>query len=595
MKMNDLIDSYIDRSAWKVKENSNMAYSLQGMNNFVTSNIVSEYWLYEVYDRKIRKAHKDGSMHIHDLSTLGNYCCGWSLEDLLIKGFKGVSGKIESNPPKHFSTALMQIVNFMYTLAGELAGAIALNSLDVLLAPFIRYDKLTDAEVKQELQMFLYNLNVPTRTGFQQPFSNLTLDLSCPEHLKVSPIIIGGEEQDTAYGEYQKEIDLINRTFAELFIEGDATQRPLSFPVITYNITKDFDWDNKNLDAIWEMTAKRGTPYFANFVNSDMDPSQIKSMCCRLSIKTDELKKRGGGLFGADPLTGSLGNVTINMNQLGYLSKDKPDFFRRLTRVMDLAKESLILKREKIEELTKYGLYPYSKFYLTTVCTRFGQYWKNHFNTIGILGMNDAIYTMFDCTIGDKIGIDFTKEVMNFMNNKLLEYQEETGDLFNLESSPAESTSFRLAKIDRKQFPDIKIYSSSIANIENEYYCNSTQLPPGYSDNIQECLDKQDEILSMYTGGSVNHVFMGEAYPDPIAVKNLVKRIAMNYHLPYFSITPTFSICPTHGYLGGSHKTCPVCGSECEIYSRIVGYYRPLSQWNDGKIAEYNDRKLFKI
>ena len=453
----------------------------------------------------------------------------------------------------------------------------------------------SEEEVKQELQMFLFNMNTPTRVGFQQPFSNLTLDLKCPAHFEKSPIVIGGKTEDSSYGEYQTEIDIINKVLAELFLEGDASGRPFSFPVITYNLTRNFDWNNENLDAVWRMVAKKGTPYFANFVNSNMDPSDIRSMCCRLSIKTDELKKRGGGLFGANPLTGSLGNVTINMNQLAYLSKDKNDFFRRLTRIMDLAKESLVLKREQIEELSKYGLYPYSKYYLSSVYKRFGQYWKNHFSTIGIIGMNDAVYTMFDCTIGDEEGIEFTKEVMNFMNKRLLEYQDETGDLWNLESTPGESCSFRLAKIDRKLFPDIKIYSSSISKITDEYYCNSTQLPPGYSDNIQECLNKQDEILSLYTGGSVNHVFMGEAYPDPIAIKKLVKRIATNYHLPYFSITPTFSICPVHGHIGGSHNTCSTCGAECEVYSRIVGYYRPLSQWNDGKTAEYFDRKLFKI
>src|SRR5512136_513221 len=517
----DVVDDYLSMMDWKVQENSNMAYSLQGLNVYATENIISHYWLNKIYTPEIGDAHKKGSYHIHDLGTLGAYCVGWDLRDILLQGFQGVSGKIESKPAKHFSTALMQIVNYLYTLQGEAAGAQALSNFDSLLAPFIKYDRLNYKDVKQEMQKFLFNMNVPTRVGFQSPFSNITMDLSTPSYMLDEPAIIGGELKDDNYSDFKDEMDMINHAFAEVMHEGDAKGRPFTFPIPTYNITKDFDWDNAGLDPIWEMTAKYGVPYFSNFINSDMKPDDARSMCCRLRLDNRELRKRGGGLFGAFPKTGSIGVVTINMPQIGYLAKDDTDFFERLDALMDLAKQSLEIKRELIENLTFSGLHPYSRFYLSDVKKTFGEYWKNHFSTIGLIGMNDALLNFMNKSIGDKEGKAFAEKVLDHMREKILNYQQETGNIFNLEATPGEGTSYRLPKIDKAQYPDIRIYNQDKynggrrGNVE-PYYTNSTQLPVGFTDDVFEALDLQDSLQSKYTGGTVLHVFLGEDSPSPI-------------------------------------------------------------------------------
>lgn len=601
----DVVDGYLSMMDWKVNENSNMSYSLQGLNVYATENIISHYWLNKIYPPEIGEAHTNGEFHIHDLGTLGAYCVGWDLQDILLKGFRGVSGKIESKPAKHFGTALMQIVNYLYTLQGEAAGAQALSNFDTLLAPFIRHDDFTYKEVKQEMQKFLYNMNVPTRVGFQSPFTNITLDLTVPEYMAEDPVIIGGEPQDTKYNEYGEEMDMINQAFAEIMIEGDAKGRPFTFPIPTYNITKDFDWDNQVLDPIWEMTAKYGIPYFSNFINSDMKPDDARSMCCRLRLDNRELRKRGGGLFGANPKTGSIGVVTINLPRIGYLAKDETDFFARLDHLMELAKQSLMIKREVIENLTASGLHPYSKFYLSDVKEAFGEYWKNHFSTIGLIGMNDALLNFMNKSIGDPEGKAFAEKVMDHMREKIADFQEETGNIFNLEATPAEGASYRLARIDKKKYPDIRIYNQEKYGNNGRgrvepYYTNSTQLPVGFTTDVFEALDLQDSLQTKYTGGTVLHIFLGESEPSPTAVKKLVKTIAENYSLPYYTITPTFSICPEHGYNAGEHEFCPKCMVEkkttpCEVYSRVVGYLRPVNQWNKGKQQEFHDRKMFRL
>lgn len=551
--------------------------------------------------------------HIYDITTethtlvvngMWNHnCVGWDLQDILLKGFKGVSGKIESKPAKHFGTALMQIVNYLYTLQGEAAGAQALSNFDTLLAPFIRKDNLDYQQVKQEMQKFMYNMNVPTRVGFQSPFTNITLDLTVPSYMKDEPVIIGGETQDSFYKDHQQEMDLINQAFAEIMIEGDAHGRPFTFPIPTYNITDDFDWENKQFDQIWEMTAKYGIPYFSNFINSDMKPDDARSMCCRLRLDNRELRKRGGGLFGANPKTGSIGVVTINLPRIGYLASDETDFFNRLDKTMELAKESLIIKREVIENLTETGLHPYSRFYLSDIKKAYGQYWKNHFSTIGLIGMNDALLNFMNKSIGDAEGEAFAEKVMDHMREKISDYQEETGCIFNLEATPAEGASYRMARIDKKTYPDIRVYNqenyrkNGDTNVE-PYYTNSTQLPVGFTTDVFKALDLQDGLQTRYTGGTVLHIFLGEDAPNPIAVKNLVKKVAENYELPYYTITPTFSICPEHGYIAGEHEFCPQCEQDgdatvCEVYSRVVGYLRPVNQWNKGKQREFTDRKTF--
>ena len=602
----DVVDGYLSMMDWKVNENSNMSYSLQGLNVYATENIVSHYWLNKIYPPDIGDAHTKGDFHIHDLGTLGAYCVGWDLKDILLLGFRGVSGKIESKPAKHFSTALMQIVNYLYTLQGEAAGAQALSNFDTLLAPFIRYDNLNYKQVKQEMQKFLFNMNVPTRVGFQSPFTNITLDLTVPGYMVDEPAIIGGDLKDDNYSNFIDEMDMINRAFAEIMYEGDAKGRPFTFPIPTYNITKDFNWDNTGLDPIWEMTAKYGVPYFSNFINSDMKPDDVRSMCCRLRLSNRELRKRGGGLFGANPKTGSIGVVTINMPQIGYLSRDENDFFERLDQLMELSKQSLEIKREIIENLTQSGLHPYSRFYLQDVKKTFSEYWKNHFSTIGLIGMNDALLNFMNKSIGDKEGKAFAEKVLDHMRDIIGDFQQETGNIFNLEATPAEGTSYRLARIDKSQYPDIRVYNQEKYNGGNggkgvePYYTNSTQLPVGYTSDIFEALDLQDALQSKYTGGTVLHIFLGEENPSVTAVKKLIRKVAQNYTLPYYTLTPTFSVCPDHGYIAGEHQACPTCQGQnkttpCEIYSRVVGYLRPVSQWNMGKQQEYKDRKMFNM
>lgn len=586
-----LVDEYLNGKDWEIKENSNMAFSLQGLNHYVASYVAKKYWLNRVYPPEIRRANEEGDFHLHNLDTIGAYCMGWDLEDLLMRGFGGVFGKIQSRPAKHLRTALGQVVNFFYTLQGESAGAQAFSNFDTLLAPFIRYDDLTHQEVKQCLQEFLFNMNVPTRVGFQTPFTNMTLDLKVPEYLKNNPVIIGGQPQKETYGEFQNEMDVLNQALTEVYTEGDATGRVFTFPIPTFNITKDFDWNNAVYDGIWKMTAKYGIPYFSNFINSEMDPEDARSMCCRLRLDNRELYKRGGGLFGANPLTGSIGVVTINLPRIGYLSKTKKEFFERLSYVMNLAQESLEIKRKVLEGWMVKGLYPYSKHYLKGVHKMRGAYWGNHFSTIGVIGMNEALLNFLEVNLADKKGIKFTEEVMDFMRDKLLKYQEETGNLYNLEATPAEGTSYRLALKDKKKYPEI------IASGEKEpFYTNSTQLPVNYTDDLFEVLKLQDSLQTKYTGGTVLHAFLGEAISDIQSVKSLIKISFEKFHLPYFTLTPTFSICPIHGYLVGEHFTCPKCIIEqpCEVYSRIVGYLRPVQQWHYGKQEEFRLRKTFK-
>lgn len=587
-----LVDEYLKESDWEVKENSNMAFSLQGLNHYVSAYVAKKYWLRKIYPPEVREAAETGDFHIHNLDILASYCCGWDLYDLLSKGFGGVFGKIQSKPAKHFRSALGQIVNFFYTLQGEGAGAQAFSNFDTLLAPFIRYDSLTYKEVKQALQEFLFNCNIPTRVGFQTPFENLTLDLKVPSHFKDLPVIIGGQSQKETYKDFQEEMDMLNQAFCEVYTEGDASGRVFTFPIPTYNITKDFDWNNPVYDGIWKMTAKYGIPYFSNFINSDMSPEDARSMCCRLRLDNRELYKRGGGLFGANPLTGSIGVVTLNLPRLGYLAKTKNDFFKRLEELMDLAKTSLEIKRKVLENWTDKGLYPYAKHYLSEVKKMRGFYWGNHFSTIGLIGMNEALLSFMGVNIADKKGIKFALEVLDFMRERLIHYQEETGNLYNLEATPAEGTSYRLALKDKKKYPDI-----ITAGEKEPYYTNSTQLPVNYTDDLFEALKLQDELQIKYTGGVVFHAFLGEAISDSEAVKSLIKIVFERFHLPYFTLTPTFSICPIHGYIGGEHFICPKCTIEqpCEVYSRIVGYLRPVQQWHKGKQEEFRLRKTFKV
>ena len=570
----DVVDGYLSMMDWKVQENSNMSYSLQGLNVYATENIVSNYWLNKIYPPEIGESHTNGDFHVHDLGTLGAYCVGWDLKDILLLGFRGVSGKIESKPAKHFGTALMQIVNYLYTLQGEAAGAQALSNFDSLLAPFIQSDGLNYDQVKQEMQKFLFNMNVPTRVGFQSPFTNITMDLTVPSYMTDEPVIIGGDLKDDNYSDFVDEMDMMNHAFADIMYDGDAKGRPFTFPIPTYNITKDFDWNNDGLDPIWEMTAKYGIPYFSNFINSDMKPDDARSMCCRLRLDNRELRKRGGGLFGANPKTGSIGVVTINMPRLGYLAKDEDDFLEKLDALMEKAKESLIIKREVIENLTFSGLHPYSRFYLGDVKKTFGEFWKNHFSTIGLIGMNDALLNLMNTSIADKDGKAFAEKVLDHMRDKMMDFQEETGDIFNLEATPAEGASYRLARMDQKLYPDIRAFNQEVYGRGKKkvepYYTNSTQLPVGHTNDIFEALDLQDSLQSKYTGGTVLHVFLGENEPNPTSTKKLVRKIAENYSLPYYTMTPTFSVCPKHGYIAGEHEYCPKCDEELGIMTKKV-------------------------
>ena len=593
----DLVDQYLKKIDWKIHENSNMDYSLQGLNNYLSSEVSKVYWLNEIYSPEIRNAHSEGDFHIHDLSLLSVYCVGWDLYDLLMQGFKGVSGKVESKPARHLRSALGQVVNFFYTLQGEAAGAQAFSSFDTLLAPFIRYDRLTYTEIKQALQEFIFNINVPTRVGFQTPFTNVTLDVTVPSYYAGQNVIIGGQPQKETYKEFQEEMNLFNRAFLEVMAAGDAKGRVFTFPIPTYNITRDFNWEDRNLEGLWEMTAKYGVPYFSNFINSDMNPEDARSMCCRLRIDNRELEKRGGGLFGSNPLTGSIGVVTINMPRIGYLSKTEEAFIAGLERLMFTAKESLETKRKVLEKFTDRNLYPYTKYYLRDVKRRFDEYWKNHFSTIGLVGMNEACLNLLGKDIGTPEGQAFTKKILDFMRNKLIEFQQETGNNYNLESTPAEGTSYRLARIDKGKFPDLICANEQHIRERGAepYYTNSTQLPVNFTDDIFEALDLQDQIQTKYTGGTVFHAFVGERISDPAAVKRLVRKVCTNYHLPYLTFTPTFSVCPSHGYLSGEKETCPTCHEHCEVYSRVVGYLRPVKQWNKGKQEEFAMRKVYQV
>lgn len=593
----DMVDDYLKQLDWEVNENSNMSYSIQGLNNYIASHLSKNYWLNKIYSNEIKEAHHNGDFHIHDLGMLSVYCVGWDLKDLLTQGFTGVQGKIQCSPAKHFRTALGQVVNFMYTMQGEATGAQAFSNFDTLLAPFIRYDKLDYKQVKQAMQEFIFNLNVPTRTGFQTPFTNITMDLTIPSYYADQNVIVGGEAMEETYKEFQGEMDMLNRAYFEVMMQGDATGQVFTFPIPTYNITKDFNWENPNFDGLWEMSAKYGIPYFSNFINSDMSPEDARSMCCRLRIDNRELEYRGGGLFGSNPLTGSIGVVTMNLPRMAFLANNEQDFLNMLADKMNLAKESLEKKRKVLENFTDKDLYPYTKYYLRDIKSRNGSYWKNHFSTIGLVGMNEACLNLLNQGIGEDAGREFALRVMDFMREKITEFQKETGNNYNLEATPAEGTSYRLAKMDKE-----KLLSIKCANDEDYYeksakpfYTNSTQLPVNFTDDIFEVLDHQDDLQTKYTGGTVVHIYAGERIHDINIMKKLVKKICTNYKMPYFTFSPTFSTCPTHGYINGEHFSCPKCDNDCEVFSRVVGYIRPVRQWNEGKKTEFEIRKTFVI
>ena len=587
-----LVDRYLDRSDWQVAENANMAFSLQGLNNHLASHISSTYWLERLYPVEVREAHRAGDLHIHDLNLLAVYCVGWDLADLLTEGFRGAAGKAESAPARHFRTALGQMANFFYTLQGEAAGAQAFSSVDTYLAPFNRRDGLGFDEVKQALQEFVFNLNVPTRVGFQTPFTNVTFDLDVPAHLRDEAVIIGGERQEDTYGEFQAEMDLFNRAFLEVMAGGDAKGRVFTFPIPTYNITRGFDYDDPRLAPLWEVTARYGLPYFANFMNSELAPEDARSMCCRLRLDTRELDRRGGGLFGASPLTGSIGVVTLNLPRLGHLAADEADFLARLDRLMDVAKESLVQKRKVLERYTDEGLYPYVRYYLRSIRESSGSYWRNHFATIGLVGLAEAAENLLGEPFAGDRGRAFGLRVLDHMRARLVAYQAETGSLFNLEATPAEGTSYRLARLDKARFPALRCANEEAWRAGAQpYYTNSSQLPVDASEDVFAVLDHQDELQAKYTGGTVQHVFVGEAIDDPTSVKRFVRAVCERYRLPYFTVTPTFSVCPEHGYVAGEHPQCPRCGATAEVYSRIVGYLRPVQQWNLGKKAEFSRRR----
>ncbi|MEM2286858.1 MAG: ribonucleoside triphosphate reductase [Thermoproteota archaeon] len=596
-QIREFVDSYLENKSWLVRENANTTYSLQALNFHISSQVISQYWLHRIFNKgrtEIREAHLNGDFHIHNLGILGPYCVGWDLKDLLMTGFKGVRGKVSAKPAKHFRVALGHVVNFVFTLQGEAAGAQAFSNFDTYLAPFIRYDNLDYKSVKQALQEFMFNMNIPTRVGFQTPFSNITLDLKVPSFMEDEPVIIGGETMDATYGDFQEEMDIFNRALAEVMLEGDAVGRVFTFPIPTVNITKDFDWDDETIRKVLETSAKYGIPYFANFINSDMNPEDVRSMCCHLRLDKRELKKRGGGLFGANPLTGSIGVVTINMPRIGYLSKSEGDFFERLDRLMVLAKDVLEIKRKWLEKFTEAGLYPYSKFYLRHIKEAFGSYWKNHFSTIGLVGMNEACLNFLGCSIGDPEGLSFSIKVLDFMRKRLQDFQEETGNIFNLEATPAEGTSHRLAKIDKKMYPNIIVANEEdVKKGAAPYYTNSTHLPVYYTDDLWEYLRLQEPLQIRYTGGTVVHIWLGESNPPVDSIATLIRKICENFKLPYFTITPTFSICPEDGYLSGEQPNCPKCGRITEVYSRVVGYLRPVDQWNSGKQEEFKQRKMF--
>ena len=595
LSSSDLVDQYLEIEDWRVKENSNMSYSLQGLNNYLSSTVIAKYWISRIYPQKIADAHFSGDIHVHDLGVLGPYCVGWDVSDLLLTGFGGVSGKIESKPAKHFRTALGQIVNFFYTLQGEAAGAQAFSNFDTYLAPFIRYDHLNQKEVEQALQEFFFNMNVPTRVGFQTPFTNLTLDLTVPDFMKDEGVLFNGKVTEDAYGDMAEEMEMFNLAFAEIMLQGDSKGRVFTFPIPTYNITTDFAWDSPVSQAIFEVTAKYGVPYFSNFVNSDMHPEDVRSMCCRLRIDNRELRKRGGGFFGANPLTGSIGVVTLNMPRIGYLSKDEDDFFQRLDTIMETAKFSLEIKRKALEAFTENGLYPYSRRYLRHVKESYDKYWKNHFSTIGLVGINESVVNLLGVNIATREGKDFAVKTLGFMRNRLVEFQEETGNIYNLEATPAEGTSYRLARLDKRKYKEIRTANEFLVQTQHAepFYTNSSQLPVDFEGDLFEALEHQESLQTLYTGGTVFHIFLGERLYSWQSAAALIRKVSSNSRLPYFTLTPTFSVCPNHGYTSGEHKQCPVCGARSEVYSRVVGYLRPVDQWNDGKQAEFAIRKTF--
>ncbi len=582
----DLVDNYLKINDWRVKENSTVTYSVGGLILSNSGAITANYWLSEVYDDDIANAHRKAEIHLHDLSMLTGYCAGWSLKQLIQEGLGGVPGKITSSPARHLSTLCNQMVNFLGIMQNEWAGAQAFSSFDTYLAPFVKIDNLSQKEVKQCVQSFVYGVNTPSRWGTQAPFSNITLDWVVPNDLKNLPAIIGGEEMDFTYGDCQKEMDMVNKAFIEIMIEGDANGRGFQYPIPTYSITRDFDWsETENNKLLFEMTAKYGTPYFSNYINSDMEPSDVRSMCCRLRLDLRELRKKSGGFFGSGESTGSIGVVTINMPRIAYLAKDERDFYKRLDVLMDISARSLKTKRTVITKLLEQGLYPYTKRYLGN--------FDNHFSTIGLIGMNEvglnARWLRADLT--DPRAQRFTRDVLNHMRERLSDYQELYGDLYNLEATPAESTTYRFAKHDKEQFPDI-----ITANMDGTpYYTNSSHLPVGFTEDVFSALDIQDDLQTLYTSGTVFHAFLGEKLPDWKAAANLVRKIAENYKLPYYTMSPTYSVCRDHGYLTGEQATCPICGRKTEIYSRITGYYRPVQNWNDGKAQEYKDRKVYDL
>ena len=582
-----LVDNYLKINDWRVKENSTVTYSVGGLILSNSGAISANYWLSEVYDDEIANAHRDGDIHIHDLSMLTGYCAGWSLKQLIQEGLGGVVGKITSSPARHLSTLCNQMVNFLGIMQNEWAGAQAFSSFDTYLAPFVKADNLTYKQVKQCIQSFIYGVNTPSRWGTQAPFTNITLDWVVPNDLAELNAIVGGKEMDFKYKDCQKEMDMVNKAFIETMIEGDANGRGFQYPIPTYSITRNFDWsDRENNRLLFEMTAKYGTPYFSNYINSDMEPSDVRSMCCRLRLDLRELRKKSGGFFGGGESTGSVGVVTINMPRIAYLATDEEDFFNRLNKIMDISARSLKVKREVITQLLEAGLYPYTKRYLGT--------FNNHFSTIGLIGMNEvglnAKWIRKDMT--HKETQEFSKKVLNHMRDRLADYQEKYGDLYNLEATPAESTTYRLAKHDRKRYPDI---ITAAKEGETPYYTNSSHLPVWFTEDIFAALDIQDELQTLYTSGTVFHAFLGEKLPDWKAAANLVRKIAENYRLPYYTMSPTYSVCPEHGYITGEQYACPICGKKTEVYSRITGYYRPVQNWNDGKSQEYKDRKEYNI
>ncbi|MEA5003500.1 MAG: ribonucleoside triphosphate reductase [Christensenella sp.] len=589
----DMFSDYLDDKDWQIKENANTQKSINGMNNYVRETFTKQYWLHEIYPQEVREAHTGGDFHIHDLGFFGPYCAGWDLKQLLMDGFGGVPGKVESSPANHLRSFLGQVVNSTFTTQGETAGAQAWSSIDTYCAPFIRYDNMTKKEVKQALQEFIFNINVPTRVGFQCPFSNLTFDIVVPRTLKDEAVITGGKVRRETYGDFQKEMDLFNECFCEVMLEGDSKGRVFTFPIPTINVTNEFDWDSPVVNKFMEITCKYGIPYFSNYINSDLSPEDALSMCCRLRLDTKELRKRGGGLFGSNPMTGSIGVVTINLPRIGYLAKSEGEFKARLWQLVMTAKNSLEIKRKIIEDQTDKRLYPFSAHYLRNIKMRTDQYWFNHFNTIGVLGMNEALLNFFgDGTdLTTEKGQEFAVSIMNYLRDLMTQIQEETGHFYNLEATPAEGTSYRLAELDKKKYPEIICAGDE----KVPYYTNSTQLPVGFTDDIFETMDLQDELQSLYTGGTVLHLYMGERISDVEVAKKLIRKIFTNYKLPYISLTPTFSICQEHGYLDGEQFSCPECGSDTEVWSRVVGYLRPVQNFHKGKKMEYDERIKYTV